>query len=329
MEKKSKYMHKRPTYMERDLYIWERDQYIHILKTWVPHSSRVRTCMYEKETCTRNKRDLHVWKETYMYTCQKPGFLTHRDRGPVCIEKRPIHGEKRPYMRKRDQYIWKRDLHIRNLGSWLIETEALFRQNQRNVPIFFALMYGKYCIYHIFFTYMYVNVTSPYPVPCSKSINVMSPLGLPCVSIIPCIHRIKHVFMYMPMSRPHTGLRRLVGSPKLQIIFHRRATKYRSLLWKTTYKNEGSCQSWPPFTLCPAWSYVEHIYMYVCVYACACACACACVCACACECACAYACAFVCACACACACACVIMCACMCVQVLILVTQIRQTKKRK
>ena len=60
MEKKSKYMHKRPTYMERDLYIWERDQYIHILKTWVPHSSRVRTCMYEKETCTRNKRDLHV-----------------------------------------------------------------------------------------------------------------------------------------------------------------------------------------------------------------------------------------------------------------------------
>ena len=33
-----------------------------------------------------------------------------------------------------------------------------------------------------------------------------------------------------------TGWRKLIGSPKLQIIFHKRATKYRSLLWKMTYK---------------------------------------------------------------------------------------------
>jgi len=31
-----------------------------------------------------------------------------------------------------------------------------------------------------------------------------------------------------------TGWRRLIGSPKLQIIFHKRATKYRSLLRKMT-----------------------------------------------------------------------------------------------
>jgi len=55
------------------------------------------------------KRDLHVWKETYMYTFQKPEFLTHRDRGPACIEKRPTNGEKRPYKgKKRPTYMEKR-----------------------------------------------------------------------------------------------------------------------------------------------------------------------------------------------------------------------------
>ena len=43
-----------------------------------------------------------------------------------------------------------------------------------------------------------------------------------------------------------TGRRRLIGSPKLQIIFHKRATKYRSLLRKMTYKDKGSCESSPP-----------------------------------------------------------------------------------
>ena len=42
-----------------------------------------------------------------------------------------------------------------------------------------------------------------------------------------------------------TGWRRLIGSPKLQIIFHGRATKYRSLLRKMTYKDKGSYESSP------------------------------------------------------------------------------------
>jgi len=36
----------------------------------------------------------------------------------------------------------------------------------------------------------------------------------------------------------HKGWRRLIGSPKLQINFHKRATKYRSLLQKMTYKDK-------------------------------------------------------------------------------------------
>ena len=44
----------------------------------------------------------------------------------------------------------------------------------------------------------------------------------------------------------HTGWRRLIGSPKLQIIFHKRATKYRSPLRKMTYKDKGSYESSPP-----------------------------------------------------------------------------------
>jgi len=45
-----------------------------------------------------------------------------------------------------------------------------------------------------------------------------------------------------------TGWWRLIGSPKLQIIFHKRAAKYKSLLRKMTYKDKGSYESSPPCT---------------------------------------------------------------------------------
>ena len=48
-----------------------------------------------------------------------------------------------------------------------------------------------------------------------------------------------------------TGWRRLIGSPKLPIIFHKRATKYMSLLRKMTYKDKGSYESWPPCSHVP------------------------------------------------------------------------------
>ena len=50
-----------------------------------------------------------------------------------------------------------------------------------------------------------------------------------------------------------TGWRRLIGSPKLQIIFRKRATKYKSLVRKMTYKDKGSCESSPPCTRQVSW----------------------------------------------------------------------------
>ena len=47
---------------------------------------------------------------------------------------------------------------------------------------------------------------------------------------------------------PSTGWRRLIGSRKLQIIFHKRATKYKSPLWEMTYKDKGFYGSSPPCT---------------------------------------------------------------------------------
>jgi len=43
-----------------------------------------------------------------------------------------------------------------------------------------------------------------------------------------------------------TGWRRLIGSPKLQIILRKTATKYRPLLQKITCKGKGSYESSPP-----------------------------------------------------------------------------------
>jgi len=51
-----------------------------------------------------------------------------------------------------------------------------------------------------------------------------------------------------------TGWRRLIGSRKLQIIFHKRATKCGALLLKMTYKDKGSYEFSPPcsvFSDCP------------------------------------------------------------------------------
>ena len=56
------------------------------------------------------------------------------------------------------------------------------------------------------------------------------------------------------------GWRRLIGSPKLQIIFHKSATKYRSHLRKMTCKDKGSYQSSPPCK----WHFKCHtLYIYL------------------------------------------------------------------
>ena len=61
-------------------------------------------------------------------------------------------------------------------------------------------------------------------------------------------HILRVHILYTNFAR--TEWRRLIGSPKLQIIFHQRATKHRALLLKMTYKDKGSYESLPP---CSSW----------------------------------------------------------------------------
>ena len=64
-----------------------------------------------------------------------------------------------------------------------------------------------------------------------------------------CTYLVRRMFATAYVRCQHfmcTGWRRLIGSPKLQITFHHRVTKYRSLLRKMTYKDKGSYKSSPP-----------------------------------------------------------------------------------
>jgi len=74
--------------------------------------------------------------------------------------------------------------------------------------------------------------------------------AFPCVILVPKLFQTKSI--PFGIQCPCTGWRRLIGSPKLQIIFHKRATNYRSLLRKMTYEDKGSYASSPPCTMqCP------------------------------------------------------------------------------
>ena len=59
-----------------------------------------------------------------------------------------------------------------------------------------------------------------------------------------------------------TGWRRPIGCLKMQVIFRKRATNYRALLRKMTYKDKASYESSPPFIQhhdCPESS--KHTYL--------------------------------------------------------------------
>ena len=61
------------------------------------------------------------------------------------------------------------------------------------------------------------------------------------------------IFLWVPVGFTQivtgTGWRRPIGCLRLQVIFRKRATKYRALLWKMTYKDKASHGSSPPCTL--------------------------------------------------------------------------------
>jgi len=103
-------------------------------------------------------------------------------------------------------------------------------------------------------------------VPCARASLAMYLFiraHVPCVWVTlaiyqyMCIHVLcacaslamyQHMCAHVPCAQVTlaTGWRRLIGSPKLQIIFHKRATKYRALLRKMTHKDKGSYESSPP-----------------------------------------------------------------------------------
>jgi len=64
---------------------------------------------------------------------------------------------------------------------------------------------------------------------------------------------LRHPTVYHPtqIDSPCTGWRRLVGCLKLQMIFRKRATDYRALLRKMTYKDKASYDSTPPCSIAP------------------------------------------------------------------------------
>ena len=64
-----------------------------------------------------------------------------------------------------------------------------------------------------------------------------------------------HVSSHM-YNATRTGRRRLIGSLKLQVIFRKRATKYRALLRKMTYEYKASYDSTPSHT-CDTTQYTE------------------------------------------------------------------------
>jgi len=70
----------------------------------------------------------------------------------------------------------------------------------------------------------------------------------PCTVFFVCTHSGRY-FVCVCTHIVDTGRQRLIGSPKSQVIFHKRATKYRSLWRKMTYEDKGSYEFSPPCTV--------------------------------------------------------------------------------
>jgi len=93
-----------------------------------------------------------------------------------------------------------------------------------------------------------------------------------CVCTCAYVYIFAHMCMriYMYCVSTFTGWRKLIGSPKLQIIFHKRATKYRSLSREMTYKNKGSYESSPPYICFLCMRVCAYVHMQIFASACIC-----------------------------------------------------------
>ena len=107
------------------------------------------------------------------------------------------------------------------------------------------------------------------PSSCNVSVRTCYACVDMCVSVHTYIYISNHTNICGSISASCvcTGWRRLSRSPKLQIISHKRATKYMSPLWKMTCKDKGSYESSPPCTLlcvCISLSLCMCVYINTC-----------------------------------------------------------------
>jgi len=91
------------------------------------------------------------------------------------------------------------------------------------------------CMWHYAFTYV-TCLVSYYPSTRTWHIHIVGRQR----------DYFMYVIWYINMLGCDTGWQRLIGSPKLWIILHKRATKYRSLLREMTCEDEGSYEFSPP-----------------------------------------------------------------------------------
>jgi len=111
---------------------------------------------------------------------------------------------------------WEQHTHLCDVTRWSYIAYTECGQHYQNSPVFYKKN----------------------PTFCQK--KALNSMKRALHTIHRALHSIKRERLF------DTGWRRPIGSPKLQIIFHKRATKYRSLLWKMTSKDKGSYESSPP-----------------------------------------------------------------------------------
>jgi len=91
-------------------------------------------------------------------------------------------------------------------------------------------------------------------VVCHMSMSCVTPMSESC-----------HTYEKSHVTNRPTGWRRPIGCLKLQVIFRKRATNYRPLLRKMTYKDKASCESSPPCTPCQTCEWIMSLVRLSCV----------------------------------------------------------------
>jgi len=141
------------------------------------------------------------------------------------------------YTARMDRYILHFRIHLRKMYS----RDSVYTGFEKEEEYSDSSALYIICVYRN--TYIYTNIRAYEYIKtqfCMKCTLVI--LSILCLHIEMSLYTLtQDAFMY-------TGWQRLIGSPKSQIIFHKRATKHRSLLRKMTYKDKGSYESSPPCT---------------------------------------------------------------------------------